>query len=89
MQTVITSVPGPRQPLYVLGREMAALNPFVPIANQARLSVAVVSYRGTSSFGLTACPAAVPDLDVFVGAIGLAVAGHKAAAAEPGPGTEA
>lgn len=83
VQTVITNVPGPRQPLYILGREMTDLRPYVPIANQVRLSVAVVSYQGTFAFGLTADPDAVPDLDVFAGAIGRAMA-ELGAAEDPG-----
>ena len=44
VQTVTTNVPGPRRPLYVLGRPMTALYPYVPIGNAVRISVAVVSY---------------------------------------------
>jgi diacylglycerol O-acyltransferase / wax synthase len=83
VQTVVTNVPGPRQPLYVLGRKMTALHPYVPIGDQARLTVAIVSYRDTFTFGLTADPDAVPDLDVFAGAIGRALA-ELETAGQPG-----
>jgi len=65
VQTVTTNVPGPRSPLYVLGRPMTALYPYVPIGNAVRLSVAILSYVDTVSFGVTADYDAAPDLDTF------------------------
>jgi len=65
VQTVTTNVPGPRSPLYVLGRPMTALYPYVPIGNAVRLSVAILSYVDTVSFGVTADYDATPDLDTF------------------------
>ncbi|MGD0068090.1 MAG: wax ester/triacylglycerol synthase family O-acyltransferase, partial [Streptosporangiaceae bacterium] len=64
VQTVTTNVPGPRDPLYVLGRRMAVLYPYVPIGNSTRISIAIVSYLDTVSFGITADYDAVPDADV-------------------------
>ena len=66
VQTVTTNVPGPRRPLYVLGRRMAALYPYVPIGNAVRLSVAILSYVDEITFSVTADYGSVPDLDVFV-----------------------
>ena len=58
LQTVITDVPGPRTPLYILGRRMEAdypcVYPYVPIGNRVRISFAIFSYLDTFSFGLTA-----------------------------------
>ena len=65
VQTVTTNVPGPRQPLYVLGRPLTALHPYVPIGNTVRVSVAILSYVDTVSFGVTADYDSSPDLDVF------------------------
>jgi len=81
VQTVTTNVPGPRTPLYVLGRRMTALHPYVPIGNSVRISVAILSYLDAVSFGVTAeadCPA---DLDVFTEGIrrGLAELGRPTA----------
>jgi hypothetical protein len=70
LQTVVTNVPGPRVPLYILGRRMEADYPYVPIGNSVRLSVAIFSYLDTFSFGLTADHDAVPDLAVLVDGIG-------------------
>jgi WS/DGAT C-terminal domain len=69
VQTVTTNVPGPRDPLYVLGRRLTALYPYVPIGDAVRISVAILSYVDTVSFGVTADYDSSPDLDVFVGGI--------------------
>jgi len=66
VQTVTTNVPGPRIPLYVLGRRMAVLYPYVPIGNSVRISIAILSYLDTVSFGVTADYDAVPDVDILV-----------------------
>ena len=65
VQSVTTNVPGPRRPLYVLGRPLTALHPYVPIGNMVRISVAILSYVDTVSFGVTADSGSSPDLDVF------------------------
>ena len=49
VQTVTTNVPGPRRPLYVLGRPLTALHPYVPIGNAVRISVAILSYLDSVS----------------------------------------
>lgn len=71
--TVATNVPGPRQPLYALGREAVALLPYVPIADQVRFGVAIFSYCDTLTFGITADYDAAPDIDVLVDAIAASV----------------
>jgi WS/DGAT/MGAT family acyltransferase len=65
VQTVTTNVPGPRCPLYVLGRRLTALHPYVPIGESVRISVAILSYVDTVSFGVTADYDSSPDLNVF------------------------
>jgi diacylglycerol O-acyltransferase / wax synthase len=81
VQTVTTNVPGPRAPLYALGRRLTALHPYVPIGNAVRLSVAILSYVDTVSFGVTADAGCSPDLDVFTAGIrhGLAELSGRAA----------
>jgi WS/DGAT/MGAT family acyltransferase len=86
LQTVTTNVPGPRIPLYVLGRRMTALHPYVPIGNAVRISIAILSYLDTVSFGVTADYDSVPDVDVLVQGIqrGLAeLAPQPAGAPQP------
>jgi WS/DGAT/MGAT family acyltransferase len=60
---VVTNVPGPQIPLYVLGRRMLALYPVVPLAQRQALGIAILSYHGRLGFGLLADYDAVPDLD--------------------------
>jgi diacylglycerol O-acyltransferase len=63
--TVTTNVPGPRQTLYALGREVLAMLPYVPIADRVRIGIAMFSYRGTLTFGITGDYDTAPDLDVL------------------------
>jgi hypothetical protein len=77
VQTVTTNVPGPRQPLYVLGRPLTALHPYVPVGNAIRISVAILSYVDAVSFGVTADYDSSPDLDVFLGGIQVGLAELK------------
>ena len=51
--TVTTNVPGPRQPLYALGRRLVEIIPFVPIASTLRSGVAIFSYCGRLTVGVT------------------------------------
>jgi WS/DGAT/MGAT family acyltransferase len=65
VQTVTTNVPGPQTPLYVGGRRLLDYYPYVPIGGSLRLNVAIISYTGGLSFGVTADYDSVPDVDVF------------------------
>jgi diacylglycerol O-acyltransferase / wax synthase len=51
---VVTNVPGPQFPLYLLGRPLQALYPVVPLARRQALGIAVMSYNGRLGFGLLA-----------------------------------
>ena len=73
VSTVTTNVPGPRETLYALGRELLELLPYVPIADRVRVGVAIYSYRDTLTFGLTGDYATTPDLDLLADAIQEAV----------------
>jgi WS/DGAT/MGAT family acyltransferase len=64
--TVTTNVPGPQIPLYLLGRQLQTLVPFVPLGPGVRISTAIVSYNGTINFGVTADYDTVRDLPVFI-----------------------
>jgi WS/DGAT/MGAT family acyltransferase len=63
--TVTTNVPGPPMTLYGLGREVEQLLPWVPIADRVRTGIAIYSYRGNLTFGITADYDTVPDVDVL------------------------
>jgi diacylglycerol O-acyltransferase len=84
---VVTNVPGPQIPLYVLGRELEDIFPvgFLP-PNQA-LFIAIMSYNGEINFGLLGDYDVMYDLDEVVVAIEestaeLVEAAEESAAAE-------
>ncbi len=62
---VITNVPGPQFPLYVLGRQMESIFPMVPLARRQALCVGIMSYNGQVNFGLVGDYDAMADLDSF------------------------
>ncbi|MGC2111676.1 MAG: wax ester/triacylglycerol synthase family O-acyltransferase [Candidatus Korobacteraceae bacterium] len=59
--TIVTNIPGPQMPLYMLGRKMLSWYPYVPIGGELGLNCAILSYNGTAYFGLTCDVHAVPD----------------------------
>jgi WS/DGAT/MGAT family acyltransferase len=61
--TVVTNVPGPQFPLYLLGRELLDIFPMVPLAANQAICFGIMSYNGRVNFGLTADYDATPDLD--------------------------
>jgi diacylglycerol O-acyltransferase len=56
---VITNVPGPQIPLYLLGRRAIDPFPLVPLAKNQGVGIAIMSYDGRMNFGL------VGDFDVL------------------------
>jgi WS/DGAT/MGAT family acyltransferase len=65
VNTVTTNVPGPQIPLYVLGRKMLSAYPYVPLAGQIRIGIAIFSYDGQVTFGVTGDYDSAPDIDVL------------------------
>jgi len=60
---LVTNVPGPQFPLYVLGRELEDLFPVAFLPENQALAVAVMSYNGRMDFGLLGDYDAMPDLE--------------------------
>jgi diacylglycerol O-acyltransferase len=60
---VVTNVPGPQFPLYLLGRRMVDPFPMVPLAKNQALGVALLSYDGRINFGLVGDFDLLWDLD--------------------------
>jgi diacylglycerol O-acyltransferase / wax synthase len=87
---VVTNVPGPQVPLYLLGREQEDVFPvgFLP-PNQA-LFVAIISYNGGMNFGLLADYDAMGDVNVVAEGIERSIAElvEAADAAEQQPAIE-
>jgi diacylglycerol O-acyltransferase / wax synthase len=67
--TVTTNVPGPPIPLYSGGRRMVEYHPYVPIADRVRTGIAMTTYDGVLSFGVTADADSTPDLQVLLDGI--------------------
>lgn len=66
---VVTNIPGPQIPLYLLGARMHAIYPLVPLFENQALGVAVFSYDGKLHWGFNADHDEIPDLHEFVGAV--------------------
>ena len=81
---VVTNVPGPQFPLYLLGRELSAIFPMVPLAKRQAVCVGIMSYNGQINFGLIGDYDAMPNLDRLGGDLKNAIA-ELAAAAEAAP----
>jgi diacylglycerol O-acyltransferase / wax synthase len=62
---IVTNVPGPQFPLYLLGREMLEIVPIAFLPENHALAIAIMSYNGKVDFGLLADYDAMPDLEDF------------------------
>jgi WS/DGAT/MGAT family acyltransferase len=80
---VVTNVPGPPQPLYLLGARMLEAYPMVPLAMSMAFGIALFSNAGKIFWGFNADWDAFPDLHEFVGAIEASFAQLRAAAPDP------
>ncbi len=82
---MVTNVPGPQFPRYVLGRRMQVLYPVVPLARRQALGIAVLSYDGHLGFGLLGDFDALPDLETIGGDLEWAIASLSRAAGVRSP----
>ncbi|MBA2239702.1 MAG: wax ester/triacylglycerol synthase family O-acyltransferase [Solirubrobacterales bacterium] len=60
---VVTNIPGPQFPLYLMGRRLRALFPMVPLARRQGVCFGIMSYDGEVGFGLIGDFDALADLD--------------------------
>jgi diacylglycerol O-acyltransferase / wax synthase len=81
---IVTNVPGPQFPLYLLGREMEEIVPIAFLPENHALAVAIISYNGKVDFGLLADYDAMPDIDAFATHLDESLAELLAAAREAG-----
>ena len=82
---IVTNVPGPQFPLYVLGRRMERVFPVAFLPENHALAVAIMSYDGEMNFGLLGDFDALPDLE----SIGNSIASELATLVEIARGREA
>jgi hypothetical protein len=66
---IVTNIPGPQMPLYLLGHELHDLFPIAFLPKNHSLAVAIMSYNGRLEYGLLADYDALPDLQVIVDGI--------------------
>ena len=74
VQTGVTNVPGPQQPLRTLGRRLLESFPFVPVIGQVRISIAIFSYDGGLYFGVTGDYDSSSDIDILTDGVGRSMA---------------
>jgi WS/DGAT/MGAT family acyltransferase len=60
---VVTNIPGPQFPLYLMGRRMERVFPMVPLAKNQGICIGVMSYDGQVNFGLIGDYDGLPDLE--------------------------
>jgi diacylglycerol O-acyltransferase len=90
---IVTNVPGPQFPLYLLGREMEEMVPIAFLPEDHALAIAIMSYNGKMDFGLLGDYDVMPDIDRVGELIGealdelLAVARESAAGRSKAPQT--
>jgi diacylglycerol O-acyltransferase len=65
VQTGVTNVPGPQQPLQTLDRRLLESFPFVPLIGNVRISIAIFSYDGGLYFGVTGDYESSSDIDIL------------------------
>jgi diacylglycerol O-acyltransferase len=61
---IVTNIPGPQVPLYLLGRKLEDLFPVAFLPENHGLAIAIMSYNGGIDYGLLGDYDALPDIDV-------------------------
>ena len=77
---IVTNVPGPQMPLYVLGKELEDVFPVAFLPQNHALAVAIMSYNGKVGFGLLADYDCMEDIEVVSDGLNEALAELEAAA---------
>jgi WS/DGAT/MGAT family acyltransferase len=65
----VSNIPGPSEPMYMLGCELEEAYPVVPIADGHSMSIGVTTIRDRACFGVYADRNFLPDADVLAEAI--------------------
>lgn len=79
---VVSNVPGPQVPFFLLGRRLASIYPFVPLSPQNHaLSIGLLSYDGGVYFGLAGDRDVLSDIEEFAADIEAALGEQPGAGA--------
>lgn len=79
---ITSNVPGPAGDVYLAGNRVLGMHPFAPLCEGSNLNITAVSYGGSFSIGLVACPDNVDDVALLARGIEDAVGEMKAVAAD-------
>lgn len=79
---IITNIPGPPMPLYLLDARVTRIAPIVNLWPHMPIAIAIGSYAGTLTFTINADRAAIADLAPFVEDLEASFAELRAVAAE-------
>ena len=80
---VVSNVPGPRMPVYLLGAECVEVLPAIPLSEGHALSIGVFTLRDRVCFGAYADPEALPQASELPAAISAATLELSAISAQP------
>ena len=69
---IVTNVPGPQFPLYMVGARLLAMYPLVPLLPHGGLGIALFSYEGKLCWGFNADEELLPDLTSLIDDVGAA-----------------
>jgi len=81
---VVTNVPGPREPVYFAGAKVDGIIGWVPRGGDMTFGVAIFSYNGSVTIGVSTDAAVMPDPEVLVSAFEDEIAAMSTAAAQAG-----
>jgi hypothetical protein len=65
MNMIVTNVPGPPFPLYLLGAQVRQMLPLAPLIDNMGISIGCLTYNGMLQWGLSADADRLPDLADF------------------------
>lgn len=65
-ETLVTNVPGPRTPLFFMGRQVVSQIPIIPIEGSMRIIVGITSYVNDLNIGITGDGENATDVDVLL-----------------------
>ncbi|UJA20169.1 wax ester/triacylglycerol synthase family O-acyltransferase [Thermoleophilia bacterium SCSIO 60948] len=84
---VVTNIPGPQFPIYLMGRKLERLYPMVPLAKRQAVCFGIMSYDGNVSFGIVGDRDAMADIEDLAADLEAAIE-ELVAISPPGPSPE-
>ncbi len=74
MNAIVSNVTGPRDPLFIAGAELVALQSVGPLLEDVGLNVTVWSYCGSMQVAVLCCPDTLPNPYVVTDGMSAALA---------------